>query len=96
MSAKTNKTATDYMTDVALQGGIVLMTAAATLGLVELPHDPDKRAIVPTNHPAFAVAQDAAHNQGGGPEIRRERDEVHPHSQGYGVNHRTPSRTRDI
>ena len=91
-----NKTKTnnpiDTIQDTATQAGIVLMAAAATLGLMEVPHDPEKRAIVP-HQPAFAVVTEAVDPTPGGENMRREREEVHPHYHGYSASQRTPGRT---
>lgn len=95
MANKTkNKATLNQVTDAAKQGGIVLMAAAATLGLVEVPHDPDKRAIVP-NQPTLATAPDFSHPTGTD-ELRREREETHSHSHSYSVSQRTPGRTGKI
>jgi hypothetical protein len=91
---KINKTAA-AITDVAANTGILLMTAAVTLGMVEVPEHPDKRAIVPVR-PAFAFANATAEREAQGNQLRRERDEVHPHYVGYSVNQRTPGRTGKI
>lgn len=92
---KTKPTAIDKISDVAMQGGVVLMAAATTLGLVDLPNEPDKRAIVP-NQPAFATAPEFGNKPVGSDSFRREREDVHPHYVTYGVQQRTPSRTGKI
>ena len=91
---KINKTA-DTITDVATNMGIVLMTAAVTLGMVEAPVHPDKRAILPIQ-PHFAPALAGVEGDNHSNDIRRERDEVHPHYTSYSVNQRTPGRTGKI
>jgi hypothetical protein len=97
MSNKTKNqpTTTDKISQAAMQGGLVLMAAATTLGLMEVPHDPDKRVIIP-GQPVFAVAHDTGAHPAGSQDIRRERDEVHPHYHGYSVAQRTPGRTGKI
>ena len=87
--------ALQVINDSALQGGIVLMAAATTLGLVEVPHDPDKRTIVP-NQPAYAVNAEIGNHPAGSNDMRREREETHQHSHTYGVSQRTPSRAGKI
>ena len=89
--SKIQKT-TETINQTAMQAGIVLMTAAATLGLVEVPHDPEKRSVLPMQ-PAYASAAEAGNHPAGTEEVRRERDEVHPHSHGYGLSQRTPARS---
>lgn len=81
-----HKKVTDKVTEAAANAGLIMMTAAATLGLSELPHGVnEKHAIVP-HQPVFAVADT-------GPEpARHEKEEVHPHSGGFSVSQRTASR----
>jgi hypothetical protein len=95
MSTKTkNETVIDKINDTAMQAGVVLMTAAVTLGLVDVPqtNKPDKRVVLPANKPAFAFAGE---NEELNP-IRREREETGPHYVSYAVNQRTPGRTGKI
>lgn len=82
---------TETINQAAAQAGIIMMTAAATLGLVHIPHESEKRAVLPSQ-PAFAVAHVENYHPAGGEDMRRERDEVHPHSHGYGLSQRTASR----
>ncbi len=85
---KNTKTTSEKLNAVAMQAGLVLMTAAATLGMVELPEHPNK-VIVP-NQPAFAMAtQNTEQNN----PIRREREETSPHYISYSVVQRTAART---
>jgi hypothetical protein len=92
MSTKTKntKTKTDALGTLAQQAGLILMTAAMTIGMVEMP-DEAKRAVVP-HQPAFAFA---GTEQGGNDpnSIRREREETGPHYISYSVAQRTPGRT---
>jgi hypothetical protein len=88
---------TDTLNTVALQAGLVLMTAAATLGMIEIPEHATA-AIVPSQ-PAFAMAAapinsgaEASHSQSANP-IRREREENHPHHISYSTTQRTAPRT---
>ena len=91
MSNKTKtKTNLDKASDFAQQAGLLLMTAAATIGMVELPHHPDKRNIIVPNRPAFAVAPQSGEQ---GSTLRREREETAPHYVSYNVSQRTPGRT---
>ena len=89
MALKT-KTTGQKINAAAGQGGLLLMAAATSLGLVEVPQHPDKRAVLATQ-PNFAFATE----QGGGQDnqIRRERDEVGPHYVSYNITQRTPGRT---
>ena len=81
---------TEKLSEAAMQGGIILMAAAATLGMLELPDHQNSKVIVP-NQPAFAVA---AHG-GDDPNniLQREREEVSPHYISYSVVQRTPTRS---
>lgn len=80
--------------EVAANTGVILMAGAVTLGLVEVPHSPDKRAVLPTQlHFAPAAAEGGEVNPN---EMRRERDEVHPHYHSYSATQRTPGRTGKV
>ncbi len=90
MVIKNKKTNTvgENFNSLAMQAGVVLMTAAATLGMIELP-DHSNKVIVP-NQPAFAMAT----NQSEQPNpLRREREESAPHHISYSETQRTPGRT---
>lgn len=89
------KTASVALSQIATSTGVLLMTAATTLGLVDVPAHPDKRAIVP-NQPAFSFANDTAQQEAEGNQLRREREETGPHYVSYGISQRTPSRTGKI
>jgi hypothetical protein len=92
MSQKTKniKTKQDKLTEILQQSGLALMTVAATVGMVELPAHPEKRAVIVPNAPAYAVATD---NSGEQNPLRREREETGPHYISYSVAQRTPGRT---
>lgn len=73
--------------------GIVLMAAAASMLVLEPPHDNEhKRAVLPSQ-PVMAVANEVTDygSKNAGHE-RREREETGPHFTSYGVTQRTPSR----
>ena len=90
---KNNQTAADKLTEAAKQGGIMLMAAAATLGMIELPDHTNGRAVVVPNQPAFAMATHNIQDQGQTNQILRERYEAAPHYISYNVSQRTPSRS---
>ena len=90
---KNNQNAADKLTEAAKQGGIILMAAAATLGMLELPEHPTSRAIVVPNQPAFAMATNGVQDQSQSNQLRRERDETVQHYISYSVSQRTPSRS---
>ncbi len=95
MSNKTKspQTATDKLTEAAKQGGIILMAAAATLGMLELPDHTPARAVVVPNQPAFAMAARDINGQNQTTQILRERYEAAPHYVSYSESQRTPSRS---
>lgn len=86
---KTSITPLDKLARTAQQAGVVLMTAAVTIGMLEVPED-TKRIVVP-NQPAFAFAENDS--QANNP-IRREREteETAPHYISYSVAQRTHGR----
>lgn len=86
---KTETTATEKAANLAAQIGIVLMSAATTLGMLEIP-DQDKKAIIMPSRPAFAVVNESSDNAN---PLRRERDETMPHYISYAVSQRTPARS---
>lgn len=91
---KKHQTTTDKVTETARKSGFLLMAAVATMGMVELPNHPDKRAILP-QQPAFAMAVDSGSEPDHTPsQMRREqREETGPHYMSYSVSQRTPSRS---
>jgi hypothetical protein len=91
---KINKTAA-ALTDTAANLGLVLMTAATTLGMVDVPQHPDKRVVLPTR-PSFAFAGQNAESELQSSTLRREREETGPHYISYNVAQRTPGRTGKV
>lgn len=93
MSTKTKntKTPSEQLSALAQQAGLMLMTAAVTIGMVELPEHGSSKVVVP-NQPAFAFAHDNNQDNLNNP-LRREREEAGPHYISYNVNQRTPGRT---
>jgi hypothetical protein len=89
MSEK-QKTSIDKLTEAGQNLGLILMTAAVTSGLIDMPHSPDKRVIL-TSRPVFAP--EAASSGESPNQLRRERDEVGPHYISYNINQRTPGRS---
>ena len=90
MATKTKtKNTLDSITEVTQQAGLVLMAAAVTLGMIEVPEHSGK--IIVPNQPAMALA---GQQEGGSDNaLRREKEETHPHHVSYGVSQRTPGRT---
>jgi len=75
----------------AQQAGLLLMSAAVTFGMLELPDRPDSRVVLPSQ-PAFAWAnQNQDPNNGN--TLRRESEETAPHYISYSESQRTPSRS---
>lgn len=93
MSVKTKKNnqklSLNQMGDIAQQAGLVLMTAAATLGLVELSNHPNK--IILPNQPILSPV--AEHGGSDSSTLRREREEAGPHYVSYSAYQRTPGRS---
>jgi hypothetical protein len=83
---------TEKVTDIAQQTGVLLMTAAVTLGMLELPDHPNSKIVLP-NQPALAIAGE--HTSENNP-IRREREETAPHYVSYNVSQRTPGRSSKV
>jgi hypothetical protein len=89
------KTAADKLSQAGSQLGVMLMTAAVTLGMLELPEHPNSRVVVP-GQPAFVFAENSGDANPNNP-IRREREEeTGPHYISYSVAERTPSRTGKV
>lgn len=82
----------EMMKTVAQQSGTVLMAAAVTLGMLELPDHQGSKIVVP-NQPAIAFAGEK--NNENNP-VRREREESAPHFISYSEIQRTPSRSGKI
>src|SRR5512146_2511707 len=90
---KKHQTTTDKITEAAKRSGFLLMAGAATLGMLEFPDQPDKRAIMP-QQPALAMAVNNGQEPGqAANQMRREREEVAPHYMSYSVAQRTQSRS---
>lgn len=87
---KNSKTNSDQLATAGQQLGMVLMTLAATIGMIELPEHPNSKIVTPSQ-PVFAFAgmQDGQQDN----PLRREREETGPHYISYGINQRTPGRT---
>ena len=88
--SKEIKTPVDKLAEAAQQGGVMLMTLAVTLGMLELPNHPNNRIIVP-NQTSFALAIENGEEDNN--PIRREREEIAPHFIDYSVTQRTPARS---
>lgn len=93
VKTKTVKNPLDQLSAVAQNLGLVIMTTAATVGMLEMP-DHLNKVVVP-NQPAFAFAGENSNvnNEGNTNPIRREKEEVEQHYISYSVAQRTPGRT---
>jgi len=92
MANKTkNKTTVNQIQDIAANAGLLLMTAAATTLMLEVPEHPDKRAVL-NPQPAYSAPGQVAEHEPGST-MRREREETGPHYVSYSVAQRTPGRT---
>lgn len=88
---KNTKTKPEKLFEAAQQAGLVLMTAAVTLGMLELPDHPNSRIVLPSQ-PAFAWAnenEDLNNNN----VLRRSNEETEQHYISYSVAQRTPARS---
>ena len=83
-----NKT-TDNVSKFAAQTGLLLMTAAAVSGMIELPNHENSKIVLP-NQPSFSFAEGG--DEGVNP-LRREKEESAPHFISYSVYQRTPGRS---
>ena len=83
------KTKTNNLTAISAQVGLLLMSTAATLGMVELP-DHLRGQVAVTSQPAFVFANNTSDKNN---PVRRERDETAPHYISYNVSQRTPARS---
>jgi hypothetical protein len=81
---------TERAMEVAGQAGFLLMAAAATIGMMELPDHFDRRVVTP-GQPAYAVVQERGGDQNN--PLRREREETGPHYISYSIAQRTPGRS---
>jgi hypothetical protein len=88
---KNNKTV-DAISDIATSTGVLLMTAATTLGLIDMPNQPDKRVVLNVK-PVFAEVGEIGQPELPGSQLRREREETGPHYISYSVAQRTPGRS---
>ncbi|MDL2363376.1 MAG: hypothetical protein QFB86_03270 [Patescibacteria group bacterium] len=89
MQTLTEALSQNPMQNIAMNAGIVLMTVAATIGLVEIPEHRETKIAVSTQ-PAFVFATEIG---GADSAQRRERDDIHPHHISYSAFQRTPGRT---
>jgi hypothetical protein len=93
MSTKTKTTPSkvETLTEVSRQIGLLLMSAAVTFGMLELPDRPSARIILPTQ-PVFAWANENEDINNSNT-LRRENEETEQHYISYSVAQRTPSRS---
>jgi hypothetical protein len=97
MVTKTKNKTADAISDVAAKTGLLLMAAATTLGMVEMPNHNKEKIVLPMQaSPAFAPALGGSENEVQASQMRREREEAGPHYVSYAVYQRTPSRTGKI
>ena len=85
---KTVETFKDRSVETAQQLGIVLMTAATLMGVVEVPEHGNRVNMLV--QPTFAFAAEHSEN---GSTLRREREESAPHYISYENTQRTPARS---
>lgn len=86
---KNNKTL-DQIGNITQTAGLLMMTAAVTLGMVEVPEQHREKAAL-VQQPAFAEVGNSEHRDDNA--MRREREEAGPHYISYNTFQRTASRT---
>ena len=92
MPVKTKITKPEKVLEIAQQAGLILMTAAVTLGMMEMP-DRNSRVIIP-NQPSFAMANEQNElNNNSNNMQRRENEESEKSYISYSVTQRTPARS---
>ncbi|HET9098199.1 MAG TPA: hypothetical protein VFN51_01125 [Candidatus Saccharimonadales bacterium] len=84
---KNNKNLQTRLANIAAQSGILLMTAATTIGIVEMPDHVRTQAIVP-GRAVFAFAYDSGNSN----LLKREKEDTAPHYISYAETQRTHSR----
>jgi hypothetical protein len=89
MSNKTKISKSTQIAELSRQAGILLMSAAVTMGMLEMP-DRASRIVLPTQ-PVFAWANQ--NEQGNQNTLRRSSEETEQHYISYSVAQRTPSRS---
>lgn len=88
----TEQLASPNIHEIAKMTGLVLMAMAATLGMLELPDDQKSRVAINTQPVVVNTGQRGVEES----QLRRERDEVHPHYVSYSSFQRTPGRTKNV
>lgn len=79
------------MSEVAKNTGLVLMTLAATIGMIELTDHTNSKVVL-NSQPVFAFATEHVNTEPQSSQ-RREREEAGPHFVSYSAAQRTPGRT---
>lgn len=93
MSNKTkNKSTLDQIGTITQTAGLLLMTAAVTLGMVEVPENREKVVLI--QQPVFAEVGSSEH-QDANP-LKQGREESAPHFISYSTIQRTASRTGKV
>lgn len=92
MFAKTkiiNTTTEEHLVQIASSVGIMLMSTAAVISMLDLPDRLGNRLALPAK-PAFAFASQNINNSN---PLRREREETDQHYVAYSIAQRTPGRS---
>jgi hypothetical protein len=88
---KTKASRTAALTEIGRQAGLLLMSAAVTFGMLEVPDRPSTRIVLPAQ-PVFAWANENEEINSSNT-LRRENEETEQHYISYSVAQRTPSRS---
>jgi len=88
---KTSPDLTKQLVGLSDKIGILLMSAATTVGMLEMPdHGRSRLPVIMSSRPVFAFANQNVNENN---PLRRERDETAPHYISYSVSQRTPARS---
>ena len=83
-----NQSISEKLANIGTQAGVVMMAAAATVGVMDMQGHERIKVVIP-NQPIFAYE---TNNTESNNPIQREREEVAPHFISYNVTQRTPGR----
>ncbi len=88
---KTNISALDKIGEISQQAGLLLMTAAVTLGMVEIPEHVNNKIVLPVEA-VYSQVGGAGANDETNSTLRREKEESGPHYVSYSSIQRTHAR----
>jgi hypothetical protein len=86
------KNTNNKINQIARQSGLIILAAAATLGMIDTPDHLNSRINVP-NQPAFAWVNNNLELHEQGNNLQREREDIAPHYIDFSVVQRTAARS---